>query len=350
MAAKKHPKRKLGADLAGKFTGQDIHYLSVYVPGLMVGTRPDGESLHEPDPQQRKRTPDVLHFFTDKKDKDHVIAVQRGDATDEQLLALLTSFPKKYDLLRDRVLELLHLPQVTDEHHFLAGERKSRFEDLEEAAVARLRSTVRLPKPRYTELPLTPDNAINIPQGGAGITGVNGKAQYLATTGVAQCAAIIIKGPERIGLVHLDTSQNIDSLTEILNAVRGDSNNPLEVTLWGGRRDKSEQALATIVDFLETQPNLRIVAADLFASHMERHGGIAVSTKGELMVAPTEDMKKMTTFSTQRFAQLYKPKDYGKDALDPVWLDYIDESCRSALPPALKVSKKRTGHGGRGED
>jgi hypothetical protein len=154
-----------------------------------------------------------------------------------------------------------------------------------------------LPKPSYLPMPpVTNANTIGIDPNCGGVIARGDGVHYLATAGVEPCVAVIFKTSERVGLVHFRPFTPVKALDRIMQHVRHSSDDPVEVTLWGGQRDISEETIGHILAWLKSQANVTVKYADVLHMKGERPDAIITSVDGKLSLTTENVLDKKITW------------------------------------------------------
>lgn len=107
----------------------------------------------------------------------------------------------------------------------------------------------------------------------AGITDARSRTPILGTYGLATCLGVAVFNRQTLtgGLAHLAQAEDDPlrlaqsggkSLTGLLQAMRAETSQPLEVRLTAGPSNDRFPFMADIVQILNTAPNLRILSCD----------------------------------------------------------------------------------------
>ena len=279
------------------------------------------------------------HSDDTAKDRDYFImdsingktfrAIVRGDIGDDELVAALSRLPKRYKPFIDEVRRIFNLPEFDARHQQLReAEDRHNAKQLENVAAMQSKFPKRISN---DELSLEPESFVEVRQSLMQVLGDNDKQQFLVTEGVTSCVAVMLINPKnhRIGLAHIASANDIRLLEDMRQQVQGDSGDPVEVKLWGGRPDRSERLVAVILDEIEQMKGLGITSMDV--CDPERKGttlnAIALSRDGDIRITTTEVMSELTA-----------PPPLGFELTDE-HIDRMLTSIRGVEPTSIKPDR-----------
>lgn len=291
--------------------------------------------VNELNPQREYFTIDLLNG---KKFR----AISRGDIGDDELVVALSRLPSKYQPFADEVRRVFHLPEF-DAAHASIREAQDQRKAIQIKTVADAKA--RLPAiVSNDELPLESMPVKEVCQSAMKVLDENSKEQALVTEGVGPCLVVMFINPrnQRIGMAHIASANDIRLLEDMRERVQGDSQDRVEVKMWGGRPDHSEKLAAVLMDEIQKMKGLELASVDVCDPLRKAAmlNGIALSRNGEIRLTTSEKIRDITA-----------PPPLGFELTD----DHINgmlRSIRGIEPTSIKPDKeamKRQGIGrGRG--
>jgi hypothetical protein len=289
---------------------------------------------HEPHRPGQKNT--YLEFTGYDSKNFRYSGVKLGDIDIKELKAMLSAIPIEEVGLQRLITEVeqgFNLEfNAQDERR---GEKLFRAARKAQAERDEIMQRVQaLPHPEYAQdLPVRKERALMINQGQVGITDEAAKFPILGTYGVSTCVAVILRNPKnnRVALAHMERSSDTDYLKPVIEKLRDNAREPIEVTLWGGRKHESERVITHVVKYLESQPQVKLTHAHVTDTKEDLVSAIAVHADGRIRVEESPRMEPNLYKRASHYHRVPegKPRDPGY-MLMPVTLAYDRE--KTPLP------------------
>jgi hypothetical protein len=150
-----------------------------------------------------------------------------------------------------------------------------------------------------------PSLLLNVHPGFCAVTQPGAKYPELSTAGVGSCVVVLLRNPatKRIGLAHVRVDNDPRNILCMLERIRTDQTEPVEVILWGGLKNSSEELIARIKACLEKQPNINVIDKTLQENRNRTLTEETVHEGGPSAV----------TFTTEGDMREYKGEDFHRE-------------------------------------